>query len=376
LINTSGELSIENNESTPLTLASTSVDHLPRTRSSQPAANNQFAELKRLLKNDGLLDKQPVYYTGRIVLLSILLLAGVIFYLAVNVFWLQLLNAVFLAIVFTQIGLLSHEAGHRQMFHRSWKHDLVSLIGGNLFLGMSYAWWLDKHNSHHSHPNQMDMDPDIVIPFMDFTGKEDLSRIGKFRQFLVKHQASILLPALMTVSAGLQYDSVKFLLRGRAKYPVLEWFLMIAHFVLYFAFIFSRFTFWQAALFLLLHQALSGLYLGSVFAPNHKGMLILDKDSDMDFLHRQVLTSRNIYAHPVTDFLYGGLNYQIEHHLFPSMPRNKLKEAQKIIKAFCHTHAIPYHETTTLRSFQEILQYLYHIGDELRKPRVLVSGER
>lgn len=341
----------------------------PPIATSQDAAGSDFAELKQLLKQKGLLNRQPVYSTYRIALLTGLLLAGVLFLLLVHVFWLQLLNAVFLAFVFTQIGLLGHEAGHRQMFHQSWKHDLVSLVGGNFLIGMSYAWWLDKHNHHHSHPNQVDMDPDIEIPFLEFTGMKDLERMGKFRQFLVKHQAWVFFPALMTVAVGLQVNSVKFLLkmRKKTKYYKLEWFAMIAHFVLYFAFVFYCLPFWQAVIFVCIHQALTGLYLGSIFAPNHKGMPVLERDSEMDFLHRQIVTSRNVYASPVADFWYGGLNYQIEHHLFPSMARNKLKEAQSIVKPFCEAHHIPYHETSFMQSYKEILHHLYQVGTPLRK---------
>ena len=333
---------------------------------SQAPSTNYYAELKQILKKKGFLERQPVYYTWRVALLTVLLVAGMAFLFVVNNFWLQILNAVYLAFVFTQIGLLGHEAGHRQMFHQSWKHDAIALIGGNLVVGMSYAWWLDKHNAHHSNPNHMDMDPDIEIPFLDFTGMEDLASMSKFRQFLVKYQALIFLPALMTVSLGLQYNSVDFLLHKKAKYPVLEWFLMIAHFALYFGILFSRFAWWQAIIFIVVHQCVTGAYLGSIFAPNHKGMPVLEKESTMDFLHRQILTARNIHANPITDFVYGGLNYQIEHHLFPSMPRNKLKQAQQVIKPFCQEHNISYHETNILQSFKEILQYLYQIGAPLR----------
>jgi fatty acid desaturase len=338
-------------------------------RSLQKPSGGNFAELKQILKKKGLLDKQPVYYTYRIALLFGLLALGVIVLLFVHVFWLQLLNAVYLAFVFTQIGLLGHEAGHRQMFHHLWQHDLVSLIGGNLFIGMSYAWWVDKHNRHHSHPNEVDMDPDIEIPLLEFTGLENLQQMSKFRRFLVKYQASIFFPALMSVSLGLQYNSVDFLLRNKSRYRALEWFLIILHFALYFALVFASLPVWQAVVFVCIHQALTGLYLGAIFAPNHKGMPVLEKGSNVDFLHRQVVTSRNIYAHPITDFWYGGLNYQIEHHLFPSMPRNKLKEAQPVVKSFCQEHLIPYHETNALRSFGEILQHLHRIGSSLRRPR-------
>jgi fatty acid desaturase len=356
---------------------------LPGTDLAQPASSSPpheatkgaYAELKQLLKKQGLLDKQPVYYTWRIALLCGMLAIGVIFLLFVHVFWLQLLNAAYLACVFAQIGLLSHEAGHRQMFQSLWKHDLVSLLGGNVLLGMSYAWWVDKHNRHHSHPNEVDMDPDIEIPFLEFTGMQDLERMGKLRQFLVKYQASIFFPALLTVSFGLQCNSITFLWRNKARYHALEWALIAVHFLLYFAVVFSSLPIWQALIFMVIHQALTGLYLGAIFAPNHKGMPVLEKDSHLDFLHRQVVTSRNIHAHPVTDFWYGGLNYQIEHHLFPSMPRNKLKVAQPIVKAFCQEHLIPYHETNVARSFGEILQHLHRIGGPLRRPHLAGGGE-
>src|SRR5260370_33517810 len=83
----------------------------------------------------------------------------------------------------------------------------------------------------------------------------------------------------------------------------------------------------------------------SIIAPNHKGMPILEKSSKIDFLRRQVLTARNVYSSPFNDFWYGGLNYQIEHQLFPSMPRHNFKAAQKVITLLCQRHAIAYYET-------------------------------
>ncbi len=355
--------------STSLVLPDTDGMYPPFTRSPLQGSNSDYAELKQLLKNSGLLDKQPVYYSYRIALLFGLLVPGVIFLLVVHVFWLQLLNAVYLAVVFVQLGLLGHEAGHRQMFQDVWKHDIVGLMVANLLMGMSYTWWVYKHNRHHSHPNQVDMDPDIEIPFLEFTGIEDLERMRKFRQFLVKYQAYLFLPALMTVTIGLHKKSIKFLLRKKGKYHTIEWFLLIFHFLLYFALVFSCLPFWQAVIFVCIHQACAGLYFGAIFAPNHKGMPVLGKESNMDFLHRQVLTARNVHAHPLTDFWFGGLNYQIEHHLFPSMSRNKLKEAQPIVKAFCQAHAISFHEATVFQSFQEILHHLHSIGAPLRRSR-------
>jgi fatty acid desaturase len=76
-----------------------------------------------------------------------------------------------------------------------------------------------------------------------------------------------------------------------------------------------------------------------------------------------------VRAHPLTDFWYGALNYQIEHHLFPTMPRNKLREAQQIVRAYCEQHSIPYHETGMLQSYQEILGYLHAVSAPLREKK-------
>ena len=92
--------------------------------------------------------------------------------------WSQLLNAA-LAFVFVQISLLSHDFGHRQFtFHSSRKNDWLTLIFGNLLLGLSRQWWIDKHNEHHGHPNQMDLDPDVDIPLLAFEEKQALENEG------------------------------------------------------------------------------------------------------------------------------------------------------------------------------------------------------
>ncbi len=328
--------------------------------------HNEYAELKQLVKNKGLLDKQPKYYTYKILSTVALLALSVAFLLLVHNFWLQLLNAAFLAFVFGQIGFLGHDGGHRQIFKATWKNDVIILLQGNLLVGMSYSWWNNKHNAHHSHPNQLDTDPDIGIPAISFTEEEALSK-RHFLRFLAKYQAFFFFPLLTLVGMDLQRVSILYLLKTKVQRPVAEISLIILHYVLYFGLVFSQLNLWQGIIFILVHQALFGLYLGMTFAPNHKGMLILEKETKMDFLQRQVITARNVHSHPFNDYMYGGLNYQIEHHLFPSMPRNNLKKAQKIIREYCVSHSISYYETSSIQSFKEILSFLHEIGAPLRR---------
>ncbi len=343
-------------------LASTLVKgSAPRSRTTQ------YAELKRLIKQNGLLDRQPAYFAGKISLTLGLLAVSLTLLLIFDNPWLQLLNAAYLAFVFVQISLLAHDCGHRQFsFHASRKNDWATLIFGNLLLGVSRQWWIDKHNEHHGHPNQIDADPDVDIPLLAFEEEQALDKRGLAR-FVVQYQAFLIFPLSLLQALSMHFKSVRFLIEKKAKSTLAEALLLGAHFALYFGLLFSVLEPLPAMLFIAVHRGLFGMYMVSIFAPNHKAMPVLDRDSQLDFLRRQVLTSRNVIAHPITDFWYGGLNYQIEHHLFPRLPRNKLREAQPIIKDFCRAHSIAYHETSVLQSYQEILQHLHEVGAPLRE---------
>lgn len=340
-----------------------------RKGSGTVTGTNHYAELKLLIKQNRLMEPQPAYYTGKAVLTFGLLASSVALLLISDNLWIQLVNASYLAFVFVQISLLAHDCGHRQFsFRASWKNDWSSLILGNLLLGVSRQWWIDKHNEHHGHPNQLDVDPDIDIPLLAFDEEQALDKQG-ISHFVVKYQAVLIFPLSLLQALSMHRSSIEFLLSGKkVKSPLTEALVMLVHFVLYFGLLFSVLAPLQAVLFVAVHRGLYGLYMTSIFAPNHKAMPLLEQDSQVDFLHRQVLTSRNVVAHPITDFWYGGLNYQIEHHLFLRLPRNKLREAQPIIRNFCKAHSITYHETSVLQSYREILQHLHHVGAPLRKP--------
>ena len=327
---------------------------------------NQYAELKRIVKQRGLMIRQPAYFAGKFALTLGMLAVSLGLLLAFDSTWLQLLNAACLAFVFVQISFLAHDCGHRQFSLRiPWQNDWITLILGNLLLGVSREWWIDKHNEHHGHPNQLDVDPDVDIPLLAFEKDQALGKTG-FARFVVKHQAALIFPLSLLQAVSMLRSSIQYLVEKRAKRPLTEALLMLAHYAAYVSVLFSVLEPVQAVVFIAVHRGLYGVFMVSVFAPNHKAMPMLKQDSQIDFLHRQVLTSRNVRSHPVTDFWYGGLNYQIEHHLFPGMPRNKLREAQPIVREFCREHDIGYHETSVLKSYREILEHLHAVGAPLR----------
>jgi fatty acid desaturase len=325
-------------------------------------AGSEYAELSRAVKRAGLLRRRPAYYSIKIAVNLILLAGGWTAFALLGQSWWQLLVAIFLGIMFTQTGFIGHDAGHRQISGSKRADDLIGRVHGNLLIGLSYGWWVSKHNRHHAHPNQIGRDPDVGGRALAFAPDQSRDRRGA-GAWLARSQSWLFFPMLLLEGLNLHVAGLRALLgRQRTSVKVGEACLLAAHIGGYLTAVFVVLSPVQAAAFLAVQQGVFGIYMGSSFAPNHKGMLVLSEDEKLDFLRRQVLTSRNIRGSWLTDFALGGLNYQIEHHLFPSMPRPSLRRARAPVRAFCAARGIPYCETGLLASYAQILRHLHVVG--------------
>jgi fatty acid desaturase len=330
--------------------------------SGQPAkARSEYAELSRLVKDAGLLKRRRGYYTWKIGATLAALAGGWAVFVLVGNSWWALAVAVFLAVMFTQIGFLGHDAGHRQIFAGRRSSYVAGLLLGNLGIGLSYGWWVSKHNRHHAHPNTEDADPDIAIGALAFTATQAAGSRGVVR-LVRRYQAYLFFPMLLLEGLSMHVVSIQALSRRTDRNRTAEIALLTAHVAGYLTVVMLVLGPVKAAVFIAVQQGLFGLYLGCSFAPNHKGMPILARSDRTDFLRRQALTSRNVRGGWLTDLALGGLNYQIEHHLFPSMPRPNLRRSQPMIRAFCEEREVPYCETSLVASFAQALGHLHAVG--------------
>jgi fatty acid desaturase len=335
-------------------------------RASAPKGRwGQYSQLSRQIKQAGLLDRRRGWYAARIGLNLALLAAGCVAFAIVGDSWWQLLTAAYLAVVFTQLAFVGHDAGHRQIFRSRRANNLVGLLHANLLVGISFDWWVAKHNRHHTNPNHEALDPDITITALAFTADQASSKSGLVR-LIARHQGWLFFPLLLLEAAHLHLASLKSILRGGGRANTVEGALLLAQVACYLTALVLVLSPLQAVAFIVVQQGLFGLYLGCAFAPNHKGMPILTEADQLDFLRRQVLTSRNVRGSRPMDFVLGGLNYQIEHHLFPNMPRPNLRRAQPLIRAFCQHHGLPYTEASLFGSFAEAIRHLHLVGAPLR----------
>lgn len=346
------------------------ADPAGTTKHSPSGRGSDYAALSREVKQSGLLRRRPGYYSVKVGANLLLLAAGWTAFALIGQSWWQLLTAAFLAVMFTQTGFIGHDAGHHQIAASKRVNNVLGRVHADLLVGLSYGWWISKHNRHHSHPNHVDRDPDIADGAIAFTEDQARVRSGAYAR-LARHQAWLFFPMLLLEGLALHIAGVRALLERTGtttsrSTKLAEAGLLTAHLVGYLAALFLVLSPLQAVVFLAVHQGLFGLYMGCSFAPNHKGMPMFAKDDKIDFLRRQVLTSRNIRGHRFTDFALGGLNYQIEHHLFPSMPRPGLRDAQKLVRSFCARQGIAYHETGLFNSYAQVLRHLHAVGGPLR----------
>jgi fatty acid desaturase len=333
----------------------------PAQLTAAPSRGSEYAELSRQVRQAGLMDRRPGRYAWRTTVTVVALAGGWAAFVLIGDSWWQLAVAVFLAVIFTQVGFLGHDAGHRQICKSRRTSYVLGILLGNLGIGLSYEWWVSKHNRHHAHPNTEDADPDIMMSVLAFTTRQASAGRGLSR-VLVRWQAYLFFPLLLGEAASLHVASVRALAGRAGRRRPAEAVLLAVHVAGYLAVVILVLPPAKAIVFVLVQQGLFGLYLGASFAPNHKGMPILAAADNSDYLRRQVLTSRNVRGSWLTDLALGGLNYQIEHHLFPSMPRPNLRRSQPLIRDFCRERGLPYCQASLAGSYAQALRHLHSVG--------------
>jgi fatty acid desaturase len=329
---------------------------------------SEYAELSRRIQASGLLERRYAYYWFKIITLTAAFVAIWVAFAFLGNSWFQLVLAAAMAIVLAQFGFLGHDAAHRQIFasHR-WNEWTARVVSG-LITGLSYGWWWTKHNRHHANPNKEGADPDLAPGAFAFTPAAAQNRPGLIGR-VTRWQGYYFFPFLLLEGLALHISSIQTIMRREPlKHRWCEAAFIAIRLGGYIAVLLAVLPPGKAAAFFGVQMGLFGLLLGGAFAPNHTGMPIVPHNEKIDFLRRQVLMSRNIRGGWATNFALGGLNYQIEHHLFPSMPRPSLRRAQPIVSDFCASHRVGYTETSLLSAYRIVVRYLNQVGHHASDP--------
>jgi fatty acid desaturase len=335
---------------------------------SQPLATperaaSSFTALTRKVHELGLMRRRYGYYSAKLVGAVLAIAAWVAAFVWIGDSWWQLVSAAVLAVLMTQIAFLGHDAAHRQIFKSGRRNDWTSLVVANLLVGISYGWWQSKHTRHHAKPNVEGADPDIASSAIAFTPTMATRHRSRLMRWVVAHQGWYFFPMLLLEGASLHWEGIQRVLgRGPVQRRWVEMSFLAVRLGGLAVLVFAVLTPGKAAAFLAVELAVFGFYMGFSFAPNHVGMPLVSPKLKLDFLRRQVLMSRNISGGRFMSVFMGGLNYQVEHHLFPSMARPHLRKVQPLVAAYCAAEGIPYTQTTIWQAYRSVIGYLNTVG--------------
>ncbi len=339
-----------------------------RARASDfPPVARSYSKVSEVVRESGLLRRATWFYVMTASIIALALGGAVTGFVLLGPSWFQLLIAAALGLIFTQIAFLAHEAAHRQILATGPSNDrLARILAGSI--GMSYSWWDSKHSRHHANPNRVGKDPDIEVDTISFIEEDAVEATG-LRRFITMRQGWLFFPLLTLEGLNLHLHSFKHLFSNEpVKGRWIELSIILARFLVLLVPVFMFLPVGMAFAFLGVQFAVFGVYMGASFAPNHKGMPVIAHDAKLDFFSKQVRTSRNIRGGWWATILMGGLNYQVEHHLFPSMARPYLSKARTIVKEYCDTLEVPYTETSLIRSYAIVIEYLNRVGLAARDP--------
>ena len=312
-----------------------------------------FDELKAEVRAAGLLDRVPV--RGSIEMIATVLSMILVYTVAINwnitegLWWAPYALAFLMIIIFTRAVFISHDILHTQYFKNKALAFKLSYPFSAFILSNSSSWWDWKHNvNHHTFCNIPQKDEDIRAMDGAFTNKDmgDKAWLRNTKYLVFWGAMFFMYPAFIA-------QSYSFVLK-RKKYG--ELFLMLLHWPIVWGPIFYFLPLSDAlAVFLTLNFILSG-WLAFGFITNHLGCEVIEQEDaeGLSWMELQMRTSRSLKGGAFVHWFYGGLNTQIEHHLFPKAPRFNLLKVQNMTREFARKHNLQYFETSPLEAYVQI----------------------
>jgi len=309
--------------------------------------NYLFAELKTKIKAEGLYAKCPRRAAVEFLIVISLLLLSLY---SVTSFH-PVITALLFATTIMRSTFVAHDLIHGQYFSSRKKNREFSFIFANGVMGISRSWWENKHNfMHHTYTNIIGKDMDIDAAGGAFT------RRFHYPRWFHKNQHILFWPLLTLLYFVFWAQSVNYVIRKRAwgELALIALNAMIPLYIigslgvgLGLATVMGMYMVWAA-------------WFGAVIITNHLGLEMFPEEAYKDFtwLELQNRTSRNVRGGKFVHWFYGGLNTQVEHHLYPKAARFYLLKAAVITEAFCKEHDITYITATPWETYKEIFYYL------------------
>jgi fatty acid desaturase len=277
--------------------------------------------------------------------------------------WCALVLVPLAAIPAVSAAMIGHEAGHGSLSASRAHNEVVLHMVFAVFGGLGILHWKNKHNHrHHGNPNVVGEDPDVEIWPMALSSVEH-GRSGRFRRWLQRGlQAHLFWPLTLFLGFVMRLESWRHLARrvrarGVERAVLIDAACLLGHYALWLGLPLLWFGVLPVLAFYAGLWATGGLLLALVFAPAHMDLPIVEQGAKGGWLH-QLQTTRNLAMPRWLSWLFMGLDYQVEHHLFPRIPHQNLPRAAAVVTGWCARLGVPHQSLAYTRAVAEVTRHM------------------
>jgi len=354
----------------------------PLTAEIQDQITQKYRRLEERLWKEGYYE---CYYSRYLPEIFRYTLLGLLAYVALSYQW-YYTSALFLGLMWHQLVFTAHDAGHMGITHDPIIDTLIGIIIADYIGGLSIGWWKKNHNVHHIVTNHPEHDPDIQhMPFFAVSSRllhslrstyyDRIMTYDIVARAMIKIQHWMYYPILCFGRFNLYRLSWEHLLfsKGIPKTGITQRFRLLE--------IFGQIVFWywfgyrllylsiptnsQRLIYLLISHIVT-MPLHVQITLSHFSMSTTDFGPDESFPQKMLRTTMDVDCPSYLDFIHGGLQFQAVHHLFPRVPRHRLREVQPLVREFCKDVGIKYVIFGFVEGNKEVIGRLGEVAKQAR----------
>lgn len=350
---------------------------LRRGCNNKPGLTKDYLELRNQLIKEGFFNTRPGEVVYRLSEILVMHLVG--FYLLIahgNNSVLLSLGLVILGIVQGRCGWLMHEGGHYSMTTNTVVDRMLQAFLYGAGCGMSGQWWRSQHNRHHATPQKLQHDVDLdTLPLLAFNSailnNKMVMKSPFIRQWL-RLQGFLFIPvSCLLVALGWQ-----MFLHPRHIYRVwkrdvlisgIECASMLVRYWFLFTVVFGQFSWPGALAAYLFYDFVGSAYIFTNFSLSHTHLPVSKPDQYLHWVEYAALHTTNISPSWAVNWWMAYLNFQIEHHLFPSMPQVNHPVISPRVRALFEKHGLVYDSRPYFTCLGQTLHNLHTVGNDAVK---------
>ncbi|XP_003464388.1 fatty acid desaturase 2-like protein FADS2B [Cavia porcellus] len=328
-------------------------------RNKNPQLVEDFQELRRTLEAMNMFEARLQFFFLHLAQILILEVLACLLQCHFGNGWtVTVLVSFFLSVSQAQSLFLQHDLGHLSMFKKSkWNHLMQNFVMCHM-KGLSAYWWNHHHFQHHVKTNIYPKDPDIDVGPLFVIGESQPVKYGKKKIKYIDYDKQHLyfylvgLPLFVPVYFNWKSLQAMYLQKVWVDIALVSSFY-IRHFITFGPF----YGIFGTMLLIYMVKFLESPWIAYVTQMSHVPMKI-SREENRDWLSTQVLATCNIEQSFFNDWFTGHLNFQIEHHLFPTMPRHNYHKVAPLVRSLCDKHGLQYVNKPMLTAFGDIVRTL------------------